>query len=185
MDEIDKRIVGILCRNGRETLTNLARSVGLSVVGVRKRLNRLIDRDIKIKALVNSENIILALIAMEFEDAGAIEQMIQRFRDCPRIIKFFITVGSYNVFALVFADDYHTLESMSLEKCSLRSQKGLRKFEIYPIQEVHYDPFIDLKIVQNRDSEFAPCGVFCGDCKRYLANKCAGCPATRFYRGKL
>jgi hypothetical protein len=50
---------------------------------------------------------------------------------------------------------------------------------------VHYDSYLDIKVVADKSREIAPCGVFCGNCKRYEANKCLGCPATKFYRGKL
>jgi len=89
------------------------------------------------------------------------------------------------LFALIFAEDYHSLESVSLEKCSLRSQEGVRRFELYPIQEIHYDGYLDIKVVSEKDREYAPCGIFCGDCRRYETNRCLGCPATRYYRGKL
>ncbi len=184
MDYIDRKIVSILRENGRTTMQEIAREVGLSVMGVKKRLKRL-EGMVKVRALVDTESLVLALIAMEVEDSKSLNEIIEKFRECPRIIKFFVTVGGYNLFALIWVDDYHTLESVSLEKCSIRAQKGIRRFEIFPVREVHYDPFFDLRLVVERTSEYAPCGVHCGSCERYEAEKCAGCPATKFYRGIL
>lgn len=187
MDEKDRKIISILQRDGKATLSKIAEEVGLSAMGVKKRLDRLKKGDIKITAMLNTERlkIITAIIAMEVENAEALERLLKRFRECPRIIKFFVTTGSYNLFALIFAEDYYSLESVSLERCSLRSQPGIRRFEIYPIQEIYYDSYLDIKVVPDKKRDFAPCGVFCGDCKRYEARKCLGCPATRFYRGRL
>jgi DNA-binding Lrp family transcriptional regulator len=188
MDEKDRKIISILQNNGRETLSKVAREVGLSNMGAKKRIDKLIDKDvIRVKALINTEklDIKLAIIAMELESSSALEKMLERFKECPRVVRFFVTTGSYNLFAIVFAEDYYTLESISLEKCSLRSQEGVRRFEFYPVQEIHYDPFLDLKVVPEKTLEYAPCGVYCGDCRRYLDNRCLGCLATRFYRGKL
>jgi len=157
-------------------------------MGAKKRIDKLINNNIiKIKAQVNTEklDVKLAIIAMELENSSAIEKMLERFKECPRVVRFFVTTGGYNLFAIVFAEDYHTLESISLERCSLRNQEGVRRFEFYPIQEVHYDPFFDLKVVPEKTLEYAPCGVYCGDCKRYLDNRCLGCPSTKFYRGEL
>ncbi len=184
MDYVDRKILSILRENGRTTMQEIARRIGLSVMGVKKRLKRL-EGILKIRALVNTEDLILALIAMEVEDFKSLNEIVEKFKDCPRIIKFFVTVGGYNLFSLIWVDDYHTLESVSLEKCSLRAQKGIRRFEIFPIREVYYDPFFDLRLVVERVSEYAPCGVHCGSCERYETGKCVGCPATKFYRGKL
>jgi len=188
MDELDREIISILRNNGRATLSKIAKTVGLSSMGAKKRLDKLLNSEIiKIRPLINTKKlkIITAIIAMELENAKALEEMLERFKECPRIIKFFVTTGGYNLFALIFAEDYPSLESVSLEKCSLRSQKGVRRFELYPIQEIHYDGYLDIKVVSNKDREYAPCGVFCGDCKRYETNRCLGCPATKYYRGKL
>lgn len=185
MDEIDRKIISILQKNGRVTLQSIAKEVGLSTMGVKKRLEKLLKENIKIKALINAKNLILAIIAMEIEDAESLRNIIEKFKDCPRIVRFFVTTGSFNLFALIWVEDYHTLESVSLEKCSLRAQKGIRRFEIYPVQEVHYEPFIDIKVTSEKSLEFAPCGVHCGSCKRYKEERCMGCPSTRFYRGKF
>ncbi len=188
MDDRDRKIESILQRNGKATLSEIAEEVGLSVMGVKKRLDKLEkEKKIKLTALLNTEKlgIITAIIAIEVESAEALENILKKFESCPRIIKFFVTTGGYNLFALIFAEDYYSLESVSLEKCSLRAQPGIRRFEIYPIQEIYYDSYLDIKVVADKNREFAPCGVFCGDCKRYEVMKCLGCPATKFYRGKL
>ncbi len=188
MDKRDRELTSILQENGRITLSEIAKKMKISSMGVKKRLDKLLNSEvIKIKPLINTEKlkIITAIISMEMESAKALERLLERFKDCPRIIKFFVTTGGYNLFALIYAEDYHSLESVSLEKCSLRSQEGVRRFEIYPIQEIHYDGYLDIKVVSNKDREYAPCGVFCGDCKRYTTNRCLGCPATKYYRGEL
>jgi len=188
MDEKDRVIVSMLQKDGRLSLSEIAREVGLSAMGVKKRLDKLIrGKEVKIKAMINPEKlgILTAIVAMELESAEALEKMLERFKNCPRIIRFFVTTGGYNLFALIFAEDYHSLESVSLERCSLRAQEGVRRFEMYPIQEIHYEPYLDIKATPDKSRDIAPCGVYCGDCKRYLAERCLGCPATKFYRGKL
>ncbi len=188
MDTRDRKIIAVLQRDGRATLSEIGEAIGLSSMGAKKRVDKLVAKDlIKIKPLLNTEKlkIITALIAMELESAEALEKLFERFKDCPRIIKFFVTTGGYNLFALIFAEDYHSLESVSLEKCSLRSQEGVRRFELYPIQEIKYDGFLDINVVPEKTLEYAPCGVHCGTCKRYEHERCLGCPATKYYKGKL
>ncbi len=188
MDDMDRKIISILQNNGRATLAKIAERVGISSMGVKKRVDKLEGAGlIKIKASLNIEKleIVTALIAMELESAEALEKMLERLKDCPRVVKFFVTTGGYNLFALIFAEDYHSLESVSLEKCSLRSQEGVRRFELYPIQEIRYDGFLDVRVVAEKNLEYAPCGVHCGSCRRYEQRRCLGCPATKYYRGKL
>jgi len=133
---------------------------------------------------VEKAGILTAILAMEVESIDALEKLLKKFEKCPRIIKFFVTTGGYNLFALIWAEDLHSLESVTLEKCSLRSQPGIRRYEVYPVQEIHYDPFLEIKVVADK-VDLAPCGVDCGSCGRYAARKCLGCPATVFYRGKF
>ncbi len=188
MDEKDRKLISLLQENGRVSFSKISEVIGLTPMGVKKRYEKLTKEDkVKVKALINVEKleILTAIVAMELESSEALEKMLNKFKNCPRIIKFFVTTGGYNLFALIFAEDYHSLESVSLEKCSLRSQEGVRRFEMYPIQEVHYEPFLDLKVVPEKKLKYAPCGVHCGDCKRYEENRCLGCPATVYYRGKL
>ena len=187
IDEKDRKIIAILQREGKATLSKIAEEVGLSAMGVKKRLSKLEEKGLKLKALLDVEKlkIITAIVAMEVESSEALEKIIEKFKDCPRIIKFFVTTGGYNLFALIFAEDFYSLESVSLEKCSLRAQPGIRRFEIYPVQEMYYDSYLDVKVVADKNREIAPCGVHCGSCKRYEQNRCLGCPATKFYKGML
>ncbi len=188
IDEKDRIILEELQKDGRKTFVEIAKRVGLTSMGAKKRVESLIGRGIiKVRALLNVDklDVKLALIAMEVESGKALRELLKRFEDCPRIIKFFVTTGSFNLFALVWAEDYHTLESISLESCSLRAQKGVRRFEFYPIMEIYYDSFMDIKVTADKKLSKAPCGVRCDICERFKNYKCLGCPATEHYRGKL
>ena len=188
IDEKAKRIIAKLQQDGRTSIVNISKEIGLSSMGAKKRMDKLVKEGvIKVKALVNTDklDLKLALIAMELESGSALRELIKKFENCPRIIKFFVTTGAYNLFALVWAEDYYTLESISLESCSLRAQKGVKRFEFYPIIEIYYDPFIDLKVTAKKMLEKPPCGVDCQSCLRYKKKKCLGCPATPLYRGRL
>jgi len=188
MDDKDRQIISMLQDDGRTSFSRIAKTVGFSVMGVKKRVEKLENDELMcVKALLNAEKlgINLAIIAIEMENAEAINEVVEKFRECPRVLRFFITTGAYNFFALILAEDYRTLESISLEKCSLRSQKGIRRFEIYPVQDVLYSSFFDINVLPGKRKENAPCGVFCGDCTRYTDERCAGCPSTVHYRGIL
>jgi hypothetical protein len=98
----------------------------------------------------------------------------------------FTLLAGYNLAVLVMAENNETLESESMERCSLRCTSGVRRTEFYPIGSIHYSPFLKVRLnLATKDREVAPCGVRCESCERYQAKKCLGCPATKHYRGPL
>ncbi|MGD8506972.1 MAG: Lrp/AsnC family transcriptional regulator, partial [Candidatus Bathyarchaeota archaeon] len=139
MDEVDRKIISLLQQDGRATFQELAKIVGFSSMGAKKRVERLQERGIlKISGLLNVEQLDLhaALVLIEIESSEALERLLKRFKDCPRVVKIFTTLGGYNLIALVVAENQDTLESISVEKCSLRSSEGIRRSEFYPIGNI-------------------------------------------------
>lgn len=189
MDDVDRKIIAHLQINGRATLEEIASNVGFTSMGVKKRLEKLILQGaIKVSASLNPFYFKLhpAIVLLEMESAEAMRNLLERFKDCPRVVHIFKTIGGYNLIALVVAEDQDTLESISIEKCSLRSGAGIRRSEFYPIGEIYFTPFLNIReYLANKGMGTAPCNVDCKPCARYLNRKCVGCPATIHYRGTL
>lgn len=189
MDEIDRKIISRLQLDGRTSLKDLSEVVGYTSMGVKKRVNKLLEQgNISISALVNVEslNLCAAMIQLEVESSESMNKLLERFRNCPRVVNIFTTLGGYNIAAIIVAEDRSTLDSISIEKCSLRSNEGIRRSEIYPISGVHYSPYLSVRqYLAKREKARSPCDVDCGSCQRYREEKCVGCPATEHYRGSL
>ncbi|MGB9778701.1 MAG: Lrp/AsnC family transcriptional regulator [Candidatus Bathyarchaeales archaeon] len=189
MDDIDRKIISQLQLDGRATLEKLAEQVGFTSMGVKKRLQRLISQSaIQVSASLNPFFFKLspAVVLLEMESAEAMQKLLERFKDCPRVIHIFKTIGGYNLIALVIAENQETLESISIEKCSLRSSAGIRRSEFYPIGEIHFSPFLPVReYLAHKERKIAPCNVDCKPCTRYANGKCVGCPTTIHYRGTL
>jgi DNA-binding Lrp family transcriptional regulator len=189
LDEVDKKIIVQLQANGRTTLQDLAKIVGFTSMGVKKRLEKLVDTDtIKVSALINPNALKLhpAIVMLEMESAEAMQKLLDRFEDCPRVIQIFKTIGGYNLIALVIAETQETLESISMEKCSLRCSQGIRRSEFYPISDTYFSPFLQLREgLAHKERKVTPCNVNCGPCNRYESQKCVGCPTTSNYKGSL
>ncbi len=192
MDETDKKIITLLQADGRTTLQDIAKQIGLTSMGTKKRLQKLLKtKTIKIQALINPNALKLhpAIVMLEMESAEAMQHLLERFKDCPRVIQIFKTMGGYNLIALVVAEDQDTLESISMEKCSLRCSKGIRRSEFYPISETHFSPFLQIRenLAQKEQKKETntPCNVDCVPCNRYENKKCVGCPTNDNYRGTL
>lgn len=189
MDEVDRKIITQLQADGRTTLQDLAKSVGFTSMGIKKRLEKLIGTGtIKVSALINPKALKLhpAIVMLEMESAEAIQKLLDRFKECPRVIQIFKTIGGYNLIALVVAETQETLESISMEKCSLRCSRGIRRSEFYPISDTYFAPFLQIREdLTHKERTVTPCDVDCNPCNRYETQKCVGCPTTSNYKGSL
>ena len=189
MDDVDRKIISQLQVNGRTTFEELGKIVGYTSMGVKKRLKKLLEQDvIKVSALINLEPLKLyaAIVLLEMESSEAMQKLLERFKDCPRVVQIFTTLGGYNLIALEVAEDKDTLESISMEKCSLRSSEGIRRSEFYPIGNIYHSPFLPIREhLTHKERTTTPCNVDCRPCNRYKAQKCVGCPTAIYYRGTL
>ena len=189
MDDVDRKIISQLQLDGRTSFEKLAKIIGFSSMGAKKRVDKLVEKGtISISAQVDTKQLDLhaALVLIEIEGAEAMNKLLDRFKECPRVVKIFTTLGGYNIIALVVAENRETLDSISVEKCSLRSGGGIRRSEFYPIGNIHYSPFLPVReYLTHQELGITPCGVDCRPCNRYETNKCVGCPATSYYKGTL
>jgi Lrp/AsnC family leucine-responsive transcriptional regulator len=189
MDDIDRKIIIQLQMNARTTLKDLEKITGYTSMGIKKRLEKLVETGaIKNQALMNPKafGLIPAMILLEMEDAKAMQEIMNRFRECPRVVHFFKTLGGYNLIAVVIAENRDTLDSISVEKCSLRSNPGIRRSEFYPISENEFSQFLQIReYLTHKGKDKAPCKVDCCTCAMYAEKKCVGCPSTVHYRGTL
>jgi len=189
LDDVDRKIISQLQLDGRTTFEELGKIVGYTSMGAKKRLKKLLEQEvIKVSALINLEPLKLyaAIVLLEMESSEAMQRLLERFKDCPRVIHIFTTLGGYNLIALEVAENQDTLESISMEKCSLRSSEGIRRSEFYPIGNIHYSPFLSIREhLTHKEKTITPCNVDCRPCQRYKAQKCVGCPTTHYYHGPL
>ena len=181
-------MVSILQKNGRTSLSEIGKELGMSHVAVSKRLDKLVQSDlVKITAGVNAEYLDAKLLFMglETDDMDFAERIQKKYKDCPRLLMFAPVTGRYNVFAVMIAEDTWSLESI-IGTCSMRTEPGVRRSESWfgnaPIAPKYLQ--VNLAPVAS-GSSVAPCGRDCALCTRYKADKCVGCPPTVGYRGEL
>ena len=204
VDEIDLKIISDLQDDGRKSLTAIGHEIvkkrknmegkleeqqGISHVSVKKRLNKLIDKQfIKVTADLNAEkfNFQLALITAEVESHEVTQQIIRKFSNCPRVI-FLSTLGggSYNIACMIACEDRETLNSV-LAVCSLRNHEGIRRSEVSICDIPIVPKFIPTKLF-NQGCHFANehNDIECIKCEKYVGGKCIGCPASEFYRNGM
>lgn len=100
MDDLDKRILEVLRRDGRKPTLALARCLGVAEATARKRLRRLLDlRVVEIIAVANSR-----LLGYEREIAvamrvspGAIDRLVTQFTAHPAVRFVVEGTGAFNL----------------------------------------------------------------------------------------
>ncbi len=189
MNQIDKKIISELLKDGRASYKQLGDVVGYTIMGVKRRVEKMISGgliDISARINVSALNFHAVLILLEIESQEALSKCLERFKECPRVLKMFTLLAGHNLAVLAIAEDRDTLECESMEKCSLRSTHGVRRTEFYPIGSIHYSPFLKVRLdLATKDRDVAPCNVQCNTCSSYKEKRCVGCPATKYYRGPL
>jgi Lrp/AsnC family leucine-responsive transcriptional regulator len=188
LDDTDKKLISILQKNGRTSLSEIGKDLGMSHVAVSKRLDKLVQAElVKITAGVNAEYLDAKVLFMglETEDMEVAERIQKKYMDCPRLLMFAPVTGRYNVFAVMVAEDTWSLESI-IGTCSMRTEPGVRRSESWFGNAPVSPKYLQVDLAPGiSGSSVSPCGRDCGSCKRYKADKCVGCPPTEVYRGHL
>ncbi|MFX1580247.1 MAG: Lrp/AsnC family transcriptional regulator, partial [Promethearchaeota archaeon] len=170
------------------SLSAIGSELGMSHVAVSKRLDKLVQSEmVRITAGVNAEELDAKVLFMglETEDMDVAERIQKKYIDCPRLMMYAPVTGRYNVFAVMVAEDTWSLESI-IGTCSMRTEPGVRRSESWFGNAPVSPKFLQMDLAPDPSgNSVSPCGRNCGTCKRYIAEKCVGCPPTSVYRGKL
>ncbi|NHI83617.1 MAG: Lrp/AsnC family transcriptional regulator [Candidatus Thorarchaeota archaeon] len=189
MDNVDKKLVSILQRNGRKTLSEIGEELDMTHVAVSKRLHKLINdkKLVHITAGINAEMLDIKLLFMgiETENMEIAEHIKKKYKNCPRLVMLAPVTGRYNLFAVLVVEDTWSLESI-IGTCSMRTEPGVRKSESWFGNAPAMPQYLGINLAPGEgDESKTPCGRNCGRCVRYNENKCVGCPPTLHYKGAL
>jgi Lrp/AsnC family leucine-responsive transcriptional regulator len=127
VEEIDRKIVSLLARNGRMSFTELARQAGLSVSAVHQRVRRL-EQDGVIKgyaAIFNPEDVglpLTAFVSVKPFDASAPDDLPQRLEHLEAIEACHSVAGDENYILKVRVASPAELEDLLYQ---IRTQGGV------------------------------------------------------------
>ena len=117
MDELDRKIIGILQQDGRASNAKIARQLGVSEGTIRRRLKRLIeDEAIQVLALPEPSKLgynTEAIVALQV-DPGKIEDVATALASAPQALNVSITTGAFDLFAWVALPSPEDLHSFLL-----------------------------------------------------------------------
>jgi len=188
LDNVDKQLVTLLQQDGRKSLSEIGKKLDMSHVAVSKRLDKLVDGNrIHVTAGVNAEELDVKLLFMglEVDNIDVAERIKEKYQHCPRLLMLAPVTGSYNLIAIMAAQDTWSLQSI-VGTCSMRTEQGVRRSESWFGNAPIVPTFLQLQLApEATNGSKAPCKADCATCKRYIDEKCVGCPPTSVYRGKL
>ncbi len=186
---ISKRQLEILkelSEDGRRSISEIARKLGISHTAVRGHLERLVGEDIlSIKPLLNLNKLghKIAIMLLEVDTIDTAMEIAEKFKECPRLIYLFQSRGSHNLIVIMASENDEVLDSIA-GSCMIRTCKGIRRSEILEITEPLVNPYLPVRL-PSKKYEKAPCRANCASCKRYTRGSCPGCPAFKGYKGVL
>jgi len=113
VDELDRRIIKKLQRNGRMSNTEIARALDVTETTVRKRIANLLERDLmNIVAVPTPEAVgtnLSAIIGVSV-NLTAMTAVSEALRECPEIRYVGVSAGRYDiVIEAFFTDQEHLL----------------------------------------------------------------------------
>jgi len=182
LDEKDRQIISLLAKNPEASQSFIAQQVNLSQPSVGARIQRL-----------KKEGAIAFLVGMNFKHIGLhlakvevvtrnIEQVLNRFKDCPYFLNGLTVSGSHNLCLLLIGEDLATLTALVDKHVRNIPEVNNVRFEVAtnPIN----DFIVPVKLSFQKE-ETPPCATECNcpECVYYEMERCNGCPITKYYRG--
>jgi Lrp/AsnC family leucine-responsive transcriptional regulator len=130
VDEIDKKILGLLILDARTRLKVIAKECGISSVSVLNRLKRL-----KTLGVITGATLFPSLNALGVQVVATIgietdaneDEIIKFFSDHTDLIEPSKSVGKYDLTALVYAESLAELDKLVYE---VRKRFGVRKVTV-------------------------------------------------------
>ncbi|MHA1728580.1 MAG: response regulator, partial [Promethearchaeota archaeon] len=183
LDKIDRQIINLLNQNGRMKLVDVSSSISsqkdisFSNVGVKKRLNKLIENKVvKIQCNLNLQKLgyIFALILLETANFSTLEELTKIYADCPRILFSFRTSGEFSLIYGIIAENIDILDAF-INCGSPKTRTGIIKSKLFISTEILHPTFYPAENLFHKKTDDAKIDLKCLDCTFYRKSKCMGC----------
>jgi len=130
LDGLDLKIIQALSENGRESFVEIAKKTGLSPVGIKNRVERLINEGVlKIQGLLNIGECYSVSAHIEIEaDQKTISKMIEKFEKSPLVYHLVRTSGKYNLLASIISPNLESIENFIAKE--VRGEPGVKHIDV-------------------------------------------------------
>jgi len=119
LDEKDKKLLNLLQKDSRESLTNLAKALDLSIDSTHKRIKKLTKEGIiYFKVFIDPKKVgyeLIANIQIKLSNLGEDElvKFVSYLEKHPRVIELISIMGTYDLTCVIIAKDTNELEGTS------------------------------------------------------------------------
>lgn len=147
LDGTDLKIIQALSEDGRKSFVEIAKATGLSPVGVKNRVERLLeDGVLKIKGLLSMEKVYSVSANIEIEaDQKTISKLIEKFEKSPLVYHLVETSGRYNLLVSIIAPNLISIENFIAKE--IRREPGVKHIDVnvgeLPITPKSWSPLIE------------------------------------------
>ena len=130
LDGTDLKIIQALAEDGRKSFVEIAKETRLSPVGVKNRVERLINEGVlKIQGSLNIGKCYSVSANIEIEaDQKTISQLIEKFEKSPLVYHLVKTSGRYNLLISVIAPNIESIENFIAKE--IRSVLGVKHIDV-------------------------------------------------------
>ncbi|MHA1299924.1 MAG: Lrp/AsnC family transcriptional regulator [Candidatus Helarchaeota archaeon] len=187
LDEKNRNIIYELQKDGRKSLNEIGKKQGMSHTSIQKRLNKMkSEKLVNISAVINLNNLdyTFAVIVAEIEGHKNLTEIVEKYKNCPRIIYLSTMMGGHNIIAIFACEDPSSLNQI-INVCSFRTEKSVRRSEVFICDSPVIPEYFNFPILVDNKQEAAPCGMICNNCQKFAEDKCIGCPASKYYKFKF
>ena len=181
--EIDLNIIRELRNDGRISITELSRKLGVSRPTVTNHLGKLTRGGLVLVTgglRISELGYKMASVGLEVKGDQGRKTLEEHLKACPRVQAFFRTSKKANLTVVIWGEDDNTVNSVI---------ESLRDYPDVDIVETKFlgTPIYGKTIIalKTGDNGITPCGKKCTSCSRYNNSWCPGCPDTMFYSNPM
>lgn len=168
LDEIDLEIIKELSQDGRKRFVDIAKKTGLTPVGVKNRVEKLIENEIlNIRALLNIEKFYFVSATIGIEaPPDLISRLIKKFENCPLVYNLIrVSSGEHNLIIGIVAPNLKRIND--LVKKQIRNEPKIRNIHVN-FGELPIIPKGHLPANLSEISKRCFCEERCNECEHFL-----------------
>lgn len=130
LDGTDLKIIQAFSEDGRTSFVEIAKGTGLSPVGIKNRVEKLIEEGVfKIVGLLNMEKVYSVSAHIEIEaDIKTINRLIEKFEKSPLVYHLVKTSGRYNLIVSIATPNLESIENFIAK--NIRSEAGVKHVDV-------------------------------------------------------
>ncbi len=129
LDKLDRKILSNLLSNGRESIANLSRNIGLSRTAVAERINRLektgVIKGYTAQIRVENEGRKAASYLLISCEKGKKNEVSNALKELPEVRLTSIVGGNYDIISLIEAPDLQSIHRLCNEIESFNGIKSI------------------------------------------------------------